>query len=372
MTLETDTPKNSKATAFDNNNSSSTEMDATVTKSDGKKRPTKPGGSLKQRLHEKRRKAASKPMSKKRVLRRTIIAVCVSLIFIFTLITFFCLFYFGALWDTTRYLHNLDMAIFSADVGVPGPNNTRIVLGPALAQSIASVNNTNPKANTKPFFHWEILQDVTSLEDLMSRVDDMKYWGALYFPPDFTAKLLAAVKNGRATMQSSPYTANNYISFIVDEGRQQNNLQAIRKVVTTIVTGVNNKLAQGILAGQYGAVNVSNADLSALVTPLVLKEVNLHPIQVSGMSFTSYLGMTILWLGALFAVNSILTSTVKLEGLFATRKIVLARIGLGIIFPLFNSLIVAVIIRAMGLDFAKVCKKRRNPYCIHPIIPSSS
>jgi len=267
--------------------------------------------------------------------------VVVALLLVFVVHIIYLTLYFGALWNIEQGFSKLPTALVNADQGLAGHN-----VGALIFEGVMNV--ANPYKPGAPLLDWQLVNETPSFEDLQNQVDNQDYWFAVYIPPDFTQNLIYAL------LLNEPYTNN--ISLIYDEGRQYTTILTGRTMVTTVMTGVSYQLSTDILGGKLGIpYNLSAIDLVAVVNPVRVSLVNLHPAHSIGPAFSTYMGFFVSWLTAVLVVNIMRRSLEPIERagtpFWTDKSRAVLKGGIAFFASLIIGLLQSAITTGFGLTF---------------------
>eukprot|EP01111_Echinosteliopsis_oligospora_P017795 TRINITY_DN7852_c0_g1_i1.p1 TRINITY_DN7852_c0_g1~~TRINITY_DN7852_c0_g1_i1.p1 ORF type:complete len:325 (-),score=64.63 TRINITY_DN7852_c0_g1_i1:193-1167(-) len=270
-------------------------------------------------------------------------AIPIVLTFMLALHVVFIYIYIGAVWGIEKHFSELPVAILDNDNGFRNAS-----LGSQLAGALANVKS--PYEPDKSMFVWKVLTPHSQSEaSLLDDVDLGKYWLAVYIPENFTMNLVYGLRGLR------PYK-NNTVDLIYDEGRQYTTIATSRTMLKSALTSINNVVAEKILGGALGfQINTTVADLSAVVTPIQVLDINPHPVHGIGQSFATYMGFFVLWLSCMLVINGIKESTLHLErpgSTFWTPSFLsFLRLTIGFIMAALLALILTGIVAGFGMQY---------------------
>jgi len=150
---------------------------------------------------------------------------------------------------------NLPIAIVNEDQGVEIPNQPKLNLGESIVEMIQTTTGTvkDEKAAVK----WVI---VKSNEEVQKGLDEQKYYAALVFPKDFSAK--------QASLQTAEPTLPE-VQIYINQGMNMAASTIAGQVVNGVVDNINNNVRTQLFTAfeaQGGTLTVEQA--SNLVTPI--------------------------------------------------------------------------------------------------------
>ncbi|MEK5332940.1 YhgE/Pip domain-containing protein [Lysinibacillus sp. FSL W8-0992] len=150
---------------------------------------------------------------------------------------------------------NLPIAIVNEDQGVDIPNQPHVNLGESIIEMIQ--NSVEAGKDEEPAVKWVI---VKSNEDVQKGLDEQKYYAALVFPKDFSAK--------QASLQTAEPTLPE-VHIYINQGMNMAASTIAGQVVNGVVDNINNNVRTQLFAGfssHGGTLTVEQA--SNLVTPI--------------------------------------------------------------------------------------------------------
>ncbi|KAJ3252713.1 hypothetical protein HK103_001326 [Boothiomyces macroporosus] len=163
----------------------------------------------------------------------------------------------------------------------------------------------SPDSPASSLLDWQPISPFITLDDLNTRLDHGDYWGYVYIPQNFSQTLLLNTVN--STSHLSPNSNGSMsVMFGYDQARQQTVTALLAKLVVGTFTAISQGLANEFIAFAEKSPNGYN-DL--LVSPKILDSFvtvyinNIHPINVYGQNFSTYITGVVLWIGCLIITS---------------------------------------------------------------------
>ncbi|MGE7840274.1 YhgE/Pip domain-containing protein [Lysinibacillus sp. NPDC093712] len=150
---------------------------------------------------------------------------------------------------------NLPIAIVNEDQGVEIPNQQKVNLGESIVEMIQTTAGTTK--DEEPAVKWII---VKSNEEVQKGLDEQKYYAALVFPKDFSAK--------QVSLQTAKPTLPE-VQIYINQGMNMAASTIAGQVLNGVVDNINNNVRTQLIAGfaaQGGTLTVEQA--SNLVAPI--------------------------------------------------------------------------------------------------------
>ncbi|KAJ3273663.1 hypothetical protein HDV01_004272 [Terramyces sp. JEL0728] len=215
--------------------------------------------------------------------------------------------YLSTLWDPASRMSNVPVAVLNADAGFDFTNyadkkdkilalTKNHTLGEAVSYILFS-----PDSSASSLLNWQPISPFITLDDLNTRLEHGDYWGYIYIPQNFSQTLLLNTVNTTSHLDSNA-SGSMSIMFGFDQARQQTVTSLLSKLVVGTFTAISQGLANEFVAFAEKSPNGYN-DL--LVSPKILDSFitvyihNIHPINVYGQNFSTYIVGVVLWIACL-------------------------------------------------------------------------